>query len=51
MRDLGKAVVKPAVQCVWSGKSRGGHESQIGEQRGDVIPVRVFPVLAPGWGL
>jgi len=33
VRDLGKAVVEPAVKCVWSGESRGGRESQMGEQR------------------
>ena len=26
VRDLGKAVVEPAVKCVWSGDSRGGRE-------------------------
>ena len=26
MCDLGKAVVEPAVKCVWRGQSRGGRE-------------------------
>jgi len=26
IRDLGKAVVEPKVECVWSGESRGRRE-------------------------
>ena len=51
MSNLSKAVVEPKVKCMWSRESRGGCECPIGKQREDVIPIRLFPVYAPRWGL
>jgi len=44
VRDLGKAVIKPEIECAWSGESSQGQACKIGEQMGDVIPVIVFPI-------
>ena len=51
MHDFGKAVLEPEIECAWSQERRGGLEGQTGEQRGDVVPLRVLLVEAPGWGL
>ena len=44
MRDLGKGVVEPEVQRVWSRESRRSCKRKSGEQRANVIPIREFPV-------